>query len=222
METLAYLPFWNKLTSKQKELLTAAAREFNYKKGSLLHNGSMDCVGLFIVKNGQLRVFTISEEGRELTLYRLFDRDVCLLSASCMIRGLQFDVMVSTEKDTSVLHIPTAIYQQLMEESIIVSNYTNELMASHFSEVMWLMDQIMNKKLDTRLAAFLMEESELRGETKLVLTHEQIANHLGSVREVVTRMLKHFQDDGLLKLGRGSIELLDVERLNELASVSLR
>ncbi|MDF2838879.1 MAG: transcriptional regulator, Crp/Fnr family [Evtepia sp.] len=222
METLTYLPFWNKLTKMQQEALTASAREFTYQKGSLLHNGSLDCVGLFLVKQGQLRVFTISEEGKELTLYRLFERDICLLSASCIIRGLQFDVMVSAEEDTKVLHIPTAVYQKLMEESIIVANYTNELMASHFSEVMWLMDQIMNKKLDTRIAAFLMEESDLRGETKLLLTHEQIANHLGSVREVVTRMLKHFQNDGLLKLGRGSIELLDVERLNKLASDSLR
>lgn len=222
METLSYLPFWNKLTTKQQEVLTAAAHEFSYKKGTLLHNGSLDCVGLFLVKNGQLRVYTLSEEGRELTLYRLFERDICLLSASCIIRGLQFDVVVSAEEETNVLHIPTSVYQRLMEESIIVANYTNELMASHFSEVMWLMDQIMNKKLDTRIAAFLMQETDLRGERKLSLTHEQIANHLGSVREVVTRMLKHFQNEGLLRVGRGSIELLDLERLNQLASDSLR
>jgi len=222
MEILTFLPFWNKLTKKQQEELMASAREFSYDKGTLLHNGSLDCVGLFLVKQGQLRVYTISEEGRELTLYRLFERDICLLSASCMIRGLQFDVMVCAEEDTKVLHIPTSVYQKLMEESIIVANYTNELMASHFSEVMWLMDQIMNKKLDTRIAAFLMEESELRQQTKLSITHEQIANHLGSVREVVTRMLKHFQNEGLVKLGRGSIELLNIDSLNELASESLR
>jgi CRP/FNR family transcriptional regulator len=222
MEILTFLPFWNKLSKKQQEELMASAREFSYDKGTLLHNGSLDCVGLFLVKQGQLRVYTISEEGKELTLYRLFERDICLLSASCMLRGLQFDVMVCAEDDTNVLHIPTSVYQKLMEESIIVANYTNELMASHFSEVMWLMDQIMNKKLDTRIAAFLMEESELRQQTKLSITHEQIANHLGSVREVVTRMLKHFQNEGLVKLGRGSIELLNIDSLNELASESLR
>lgn len=222
METLTYLPFWKQITNQQQEMLIASAREFSYQKGAILHNGSLDCVGLFLVKQGQLRVYTISEEGRELTLYRLFERDICLLSASCMIRGLQFDVMVSAEEDTNVLHIPTSVYQKLMEESIIVANYTNELMASHFSEVMWLMDQIMNKKLDTRIAAFLMEESDLRQLEKLSITHEQIANHLGSVREVVTRMLKHFQDEGLIKLARGNIELLDVEGLRKLASDSLR
>ena len=222
MEKLSYLPIWNKLTRGQQEFLAASAREGHYEKGAMVHGGSMDCVGLLLVLKGHLRVFTISDEGRELTLYRLFERDICLLSASCIIRGLQFDVMVTAEEDSTLLHIPSVVYQKLMEESIPVANYTNELMASHFSEVMWLMDQIMNKKLDTRLAAFLLEEADLRGGETLALTHEQIANHLGSVREVVTRMLKHFQNEGLVRLGRGNIELLATGKLKELAASSLR
>lgn len=222
MSELEGIPFWSKLTKGQQDLLTASVQEFQYEKGSMIHGGTLDCVGLFLVLQGQLRVYTLSDEGRELTLYRLFDRDMCLLSASCIIRGLQFDVMVSAVEDTKVLHIPTQVYQTLMQESISVTSYTNELMASHFSEVMWLMDQIMNKKLDARIAAFLLEESELRNATKLPMTHEQIANHLGSAREVVTRMLKHFQTEGMLALGRGSIEILDQEPLRKLAMGSER
>jgi CRP/FNR family transcriptional regulator len=222
MELRAYLPFWPKLNTSQRELLENATRERQFKRGKMLHSGQGDCTGLMLVLQGQLRVYTLSDEGRELTLYRLFPRDLCLFSASCILHSIQFDVMVAAEQDTEVLHIPADTYKQLIEESAPVANYTNELMASRFSDVMWLMDQLLNKKLDTRLAAFLLEEYELEGTESLALTHEQIANHLGSVREVVTRMLKYFQNEGLVRLGRGSIQLLELERLRTLASVSLR
>ncbi len=87
---------------------------------------------------------------------------------------------------------------------------------------MWLMDQILNKKLDTRLAAFLLEESALSGSNVVTITHEQIANHLGSVREMISRMLDYFQKEGLVRLGRGNIRLLNLPKLTDLAQRSLR
>lgn len=217
-----YLPFWGKLSKAEQELLSNATVERHYDKGEVLHRGSADCIGLLLVTGGMLRVYTISDEGRELTLYRLMERDLCLLSASCIMHSIQFDVMVSAEQSTTVLHIPADVYQQLMKESLPVSSYTNELMASRFSDVMWLMDQILYKKLDSRLAAFLLEEWDLHGSEVLALTHEQIAGHLGSAREVITRMLKYFQGEGLLRLSRGSITLLAREPLEKLAEASLR
>lgn len=217
-----YFPFWNSLTKEQQEILKSAASEQQFKKGTLIHGGASDCVGLLTVESGQLRVYTISQEGKELTLYRLLERDMCLFSASCIMNNISFDVFVSAEQDTTVLHIPAEVYKRLMETSLTVSNYTNQLMASHFSEVMWLMDQILNKKLDSRLAALLVEERELSGSDRLLLTHEQLGNHLGTVREVVTRMLKHFQDEGLVKLARGSVCLTDLPRLYSLAKDSLK
>lgn len=222
MNYLTTLPFWSKLSTQQQSILSASVSEVQYRKGAVLHEAEMDCVGLFLILEGQLRVYTISEEGRELTLYRLFARDMCLLSASCIIRGLQFDVMVSAVEDITALQIPSGIYARLMEESIPVTSYTNEIMASHFSEVMWLMDQIMNKKLDARISAFLLEEARLQNQEQISITHEQIANHLGSAREVVTRMLKHFQNEGVLKLGRGSITVLDQGALKQLSFGSER
>lgn len=109
-----------------------------------------------------------------------------------------------------------------MEKSPAVANYTSQLMASHFSDVMWIMDQALNKKLDSRLAALLLEERELGGSDELHITHEQLGGHLGSVREVVTRMLKYFQGEGLVRLGRGSISILDVPGLEALAGDSIR
>ncbi len=218
----AYFPCWKELTAEQQKFLSSAVHEYRYPKGTLLHSGSSDCIGLLLVTSGQVRVYTVSSEGRELTLYRLLERDMCLFSASCIMPSIQFDVMVSAEQDSTAFVIPAQIYQTLMERSAAVANYTNELMASHFSDVMWLMDQILNKKLDTRLAAFLLEESALSGSNVVTITHEQIANHLGSVREMISRMLDYFQKEGLVRLGRGNIRLLNLPKLTDLAQRSLR
>ena len=187
------------------------------KKGTLLHDSSNECTGLLLVRTGQLRAYILSDEGREITIYRLFDRDMCLFSASCIMRSIQFDITVEAEKDTELWLIPPDVYQSVMNESAAVANYTNEVMASRFSEVMWLMEQIMWKSLDKRLAAFLAEEAAIEGSETLKLTHETIAKHLGSHREVITRMLRYFQSEGWVKVSRGTVEILDMDALEGLS-----
>lgn len=217
MNYLSYLPVFDKLTESQRKTLADSAFVRKFEKNEILHNGSNDCTGLIIVLSGQLRAFTISDGGREITLYRLFERDVCLFSASCIMNGIQFDVTVSAEKDTEVAVIPSDIYKSVMAVSAPLANYTNEVMASRFSDVMWLVDQIMWKSFDTRLADFLLNEANIEGCDVLKITHETIGNHLGNPREVVTRMLKHFADDGLISLSRGTIEIIDKKGLEEIA-----
>ncbi len=167
-------------------------------------------------ETGQLRAYILSDEGREITLYRLFDRDICLFSASCMLRSVQFDITIEAEKDTSLWIVPPEVYREIMEESAPAANYTNELMAARFSEVMWRMEQVMWKSMDKRIAAFLLEEAAIEGTARLSLTHETIARHLGTHREVVTRMLRYFQEEGLVKLSRGAVELQDERELERL------
>lgn len=217
-----YLSFWNKITPEQQDMLNHYAQKKDFKSGTIIHRGADDCIGLVVVVSGRLRVYTLSDEGRELTIYRLFERDMCLFSASCMMRNIQFDVMVEAETDAQVLYIPAEIYKKLLAESLVISNYTNELMAAKFTDVMWLMDQVLNKKLDSRLAAFLLNECELADSKELRITHEKLAHHLGSVREVVTRMLKYFQNEDMVRLTRGSITILNESKLEELAVVSRR
>ena len=173
-------------------------------------------MGLLLLQSGRLRVFIVTEEDREITLYRLFDRDLCLFSASCIMRSIQFEVTIQAEKDTDLWVIPAEVYQDIMEASAPVANYTNELMASRFSEVMWLMEQVMWKSLDKRVAAFLLEEASIEGSSVLKITHEAIANHLGTHREVITRMLRYFQSEGMVRLSRGMVRLLDEDRLRQL------
>ena len=211
-----YFPVWNDLNTAQKNLISDSLTARQVKKGTILHNGNLDCTGLLLIKSGQLRTYILSDEGREITLYRLFDMDICLLSASCIMRSIQFEVTVEAEKDTDLWVIPSEIYQSIMEGSAPVSNYTNELMASRFSDVMWLMEQVMWKSLDKRVAAFLLEEVSIEGTSHLKITHETIANHLGSHREVITRMLRYFQNEGMVKLSRSSIEITNAKKLEEL------
>ena len=211
------LPVWDKLTEHQKERLEQATEYRNVTKGTQMHNSDADCQGLLLIEEGQMRAYILSEEGREVTIYRLFGMDLCLFSASCMMSSIQFDITIEAEKDSSIWVIPAAVYKEIMEESAAVANYTNHVMASRFSEVMWLVEQVLWKSFDKRLAVFLAEESVLEDTLELKITHERIASHLGTAREVVTRMLKYFQTEGLVQLSRGTITVTDMKRLRRFA-----
>lgn len=217
MELSAYLPFWKQLTAAQQERLQHAAVLRSASAGTLLTQGTGDCIGLLVIRSGQLRGFLTSPEGREITVYRLLERDICLFSASCMMQNIQFDLSIQVEKDAVFWVIPPDLYKKLMAESAPVANYTNQLMASRFSEVMWLLEQILWKSQDKRLAAFLLEESALEDSQELRITHEKIAGHLGTAREVVTRMLRYLQSEGMVELARGTIRLTAPDRLRQLA-----
>ena len=216
MDFSSYFPIWNKLTPTQQQILEQNAVLRKVDKGTVIHNGTMECTGLLLVRSGQLRAYILSDEGREISLYRLFGRDICLFSASCIMRSIQFEVIIEAEKDTDLWVIPAETYKSIMQESAAAANYTNELMASRFSDVMWLIEQIMWKSLDKRVALFLFEEASIEGSNELEITHETIANHLGSHREVITRMLRYFQGEGLVRLSRGKITILDMKRLEAL------
>ena len=217
MELSQGLPFWNKLTPEQQNRILQAADYMKVSKGTHIHDSSADCLGLLLINSGQLRTYFLSDEGREITLGRLFEYDVCLLSTSCVMPNMQFNIMIEAEKDSEFWSIPACLYKNLMDESLAVATYSNALISSHFSELMWLMEQVMWKSFDKRLASFLLEECNLEGSDTLNITHEKIANHMGTAREVVTRMLRYFQSEGLVKLTRGAVHIVDRKRLQELS-----
>lgn len=216
MEFTQYFPVWDKLTPSQQQEISGSVVRSTAKKGTIIHNGNLDCAGLLLVTSGQLRAYILSDEGREITMYRLFEMDICLLSASCIMRSIQFEIFIEAEKDTDMWIIPPFVLKRVMDASAPMANYINELMATRFSEVMWLMEQIMWKSLDKRVAGFLLEEASIEGTNALKITHENIANHLGTHREVVTRMLRYFQSEGMVKLTRGTVEIIDEEKLEAL------
>ena len=216
MEFTEYLPFWDKLTLAQQQKVAEVVDFRKVKKGTHIHDSSSECLGLVMVRSGQLRTYILSDDGREITIGRLFEYDVSLLSASCVMPDMQFNVMIEAEKDTELWSIPACLFKNLVDDSLTVSNYSRNLLSSNFSELMWLMEQIMWKSFDKRLASFLLEEAAIEGTNGLKITHEIIANHLGTAREVVTRMLRYFQSEGMVKLTRGAIEIVDQKKLKEL------
>ena len=207
------LPFWEHLTDKQKELFLTNARTVHYTKGQSLLGDQDQCLGLLFIKKGVLRTYITSDEGREITLYRLEDQDICILSASCVLKTIDFDVFIDAETDCDVLQLGSAILSRIMSDNVYVELFSYKLTTERFSDVMWAMQQILFTSFDKRLASFLLEESARGKSDSIRMTHEQIAKYIGSAREVVSRMLKYFAEEGYITLARGGITIIDKKGL---------
>lgn len=213
---LEQLPFWPSLSERERDMVRRSAVLRRYEKGALIHDGGNECLGMLLLLSGEIRTYLLSDEGREVTLYRLYAGDVCVLSASCVISQITFDTQISAQQETEVLIIPASIIAALREENLSLRCFLYELATQRFSDVMWAMQQILFKSLDRRLATFLLAEAERTGSSAIRMTHEQIAQHISSAREAVARMLKNFSEDGLVSLKRGAITLLDRSALIDL------
>lgn len=209
------LPFWNKLKEHEKKQVNDHTILNSYNNGQNIHGGYEDCTGVIAVKKGRIRVYLLSEEGKEITLFRLLEHDVCLLSASCIMRNISFDIYVDAEGPTELFVVNSAVYDKIAKENPAVGSFMTELISMRFSEAMWVMEQILFMKLDKRLAMFLLEQANLENGDTITLTHEQIAGHMGSAREVISRMLKYFSNEGILSVSRKGIKILDRKRLME-------
>lgn len=212
-----FFPFWEQLEPEQREEMTKHCQLRHFPKGERIHTEKKQCMGLLLIQKGQMRALILSESGKEITLYRLYELDICLFSASCMMRNIQFDIQMEVEEETDAFVVPPLLYDKLCRQSALMANYTNELLGSRFSNVMWTLEQILFKSMDSRLAQVLLDRSVSENTTKLHVTHEWLARDLGSAREVVTRMLRYFRDEGWIALSRGCIQLLDEKKLQEIA-----
>lgn len=211
-----FLPFWNQLNDDEKEILNESATVKTYSKGVTMHQGSDDCLGIVLVRKGQLRTYLLSPDGRDITLYRLFPGDVCILSASCVLDTITFDVFIDVEDDSEVITISPVLFQQLAKQNIYVEIFGYKMATNRFSDVMWAMQQILFMSVDKRLALFLSEEIKKNKSLELRLTHEQIAKYMATAREVITRMLKYFSQEGIVELSRGKITIIDETKLKKL------
>jgi CRP/FNR family transcriptional regulator, anaerobic regulatory protein len=210
------LPFWCALIEGEKRLLLAKISRKTFESGESIHQGGSDCTGLWVVKTGQLRTFILSESGKEITLFRLFERDVCILSSSCIMRNITFEVQVEAEKFSEAYLIPTSVYKRLSDSNAAVRDFAADMIASRLSDVMWVMEQVVFMSLDKRLANFLLEQCIIEDKDVLTITHENIAKNLGTAREVITRMLKYFQNEEMVLLSRGTIIIIDKRKLSAL------
>ena len=210
-------PFWEQLTPEEQERLCRFTRPVHYAKGTRVHSPLESCVGILLLRSGQLRSYLLSEDGRDVTLYRLFGGEVCILSASCVMDAVNIDLYIDAEEDTEALCISAGIFRQLMQENVYVRCYAYQMTAERFSDTMWTMQQILFMSADRRLAIFLTDELAKTGGADLRMTHDQMAKYMGSAREVVSRMLKYFAQEGWVRLYRGGVQVLDKQKLQALA-----
>ncbi len=210
-------PFWNSISEEDRDTFIAVSHQVRFGKGSNIHNGN-ECTGVILVNSGALRLYMLSDEGKEITLYRLFKGDMCILSASCVFNSITFDVFVDCEEDSECVIIGGCAFEDVAGRVPDVKIFALETALSRFSDVMWIMQQILFMSMDKRLAIFLLDESSKSGTDKIKLTHEQIAKYMGSAREVVSRMLKYFANEGIIQSSRSDgITITDKKRLRVLA-----
>lgn len=210
------LDFFPRLTDEEKRLVLDSTARGRYSKGQSVYGPEAECMGVLLVKTGMLRAYLLSEEGREVTLYRLGPGEVCVLSASCILRSITFDVHIEAEEDSEVLLLPIAAFSRIAARNVWAENFSLNNAVARFSEVLGAMEQLLFSSLERRLASFLLEEADRTGSDSLHLTHEQIAKRIGSVREVVSRQLKLFSEEGLVRVARGRIDLENEKGLEDL------
>lgn len=208
-------PFWNEISEREKEFICNHSTDIVYKKGTTIHD-STECSGVIFVQSGCLRVYMMSDEGKDITLYRLYKGDMCMLSASCVLSSITFDVLIDAEEDSECYVINGPAFMKISNDNPKVKIFSLETAVSRFSDVMWVMQQILFMSMDKRLAIFLLDESSRTGSDFIALTHEQIAKYIGSAREVVSRMLKYFVNEGIVKSSRKGITIIDKQQLRAL------
>ena len=215
MDFKTIFPFWEQLNSEEQNMISASVLPQKMKKGDILHRGCGECSGIVHVAKGQLRVYIVSEEGREVTLYRLHQGELCVLSASCLMDAIVFDVMIEAVEKTELLVLPSPALSAIMDSNPMVELSLYKRVVENFSEVMWTMEQILFMGAGKRVAHFLWDEMAKTGDMIIRLTHEEVARFIGSAREVVTKVLKYFVEEEVVSLSRGKIEIIDKAKLRK-------
>ncbi len=209
------LPFWSEISTDDKDYICEHSVTLTYPKGTNIHAGN-ECSGVIFVITGSLRLYIMSEEGKDITLYRLHAGDMCMLSASCVLQTITFDVFLDAEEESECYVISGPAFSAVSERNPAVKIFALESAVSRFSDVMWVMQQILFMGIDKRLAIFLSDEVVRTGSDTIALTHEQIAKYMGSAREVVSRMLKYFSNEGIVEVSRKGVKILNKKQLRKL------
>lgn len=212
---ISALPFYHSLTASGRSILEQNLKSFSCFKGQLVRGSGEEAYGMIYVEDGNLSVGLLSEDGREVSLLKLRKGNLCFLSASHTITGLSFDVTIEAESDARLLGLSSTSLELLIKNSPAFASFVRESIAKDFSATVKLLQSILFCTFDQRLASYLYEETLQTGSLTLYLTHEQIARHIGSAREVVSRTLKRFSTLGIVSVTRGCITVLDREALKK-------
>lgn len=210
---LEALPFWDRLSDSEKDFARRNSAIRRAPAGSLLYSLDCACVGMVHVISGTVRIYLLSPEGREVTLFRLGAGKTCVLSAACVVRQISLDTHMMTETDCELLVMNAEAFGRLTDENVWARSFLFELASENLTSIMHTMERILFSRFDSRLASFLVAEHERTGETELRMTQSEIAERVNSAREVVARMLGEFEREGLVRKRRGSLILIDIDGL---------
>lgn len=210
------VPFWQELTDSQRALLTERSHRMHASAGAHVQDAGHSCAGVIFVMSGRLRAFMLSEQGREVTLFHVHADECCVLAASCILPMITFDIALDAAEDSDLIVIDSQTFGFLAQSNIHAEAFTYRQATERFSDCMWVMQQVLFMGLDARLAIWLLDELARSKSPRIIATHDEIARHLGSARKAVSRMLKYFAREELVRLSRGTVEVLDARRLRQL------
>ena len=206
-----HYPVLAELPQKLREEIAAAAQAVTVPSGATLFDERQPCQGFPFVLAGAIRVAKVAANGRELPLYRVTPGETCIITSSCLLGNVPYNARGTTESETVLVLLPQGLFNELLAQAPF-RNFIFNLFAERMADLMRLVEEVAFRKLDQRLAALLL------GKGRVVhATHQQLADELGSVREMVSRLLKGFAELGLVALGREQIEIRDAAGLRRIA-----
>lgn len=198
-------PFYADMTGEEKELLRGSVVRRNVSAGALMIGDNNRCTGIPMVMKGRLRLFRISEKGREMTLYRINQGELCLLAGVCAMGDMEYDFSIEAEKDSVLANIPPDVFKELLYRSDPFRTYVFNELAKKLILSIETIEMLIFNSIEERIMAYLQHHANAQGVVKT--THEKMAVELGSSREVITRQLKTMSGRGLIALKRGQVIL---------------
>lgn len=209
----ARYPVLADLSAPARTRLVHSAQWMRVPAGAMLFDDRQACEGFPFVVEGSVRVSKCAPSGRELPLYRVGPGETCIISSSCLLGHEDYNARGVTESDTLLMLLPKAVFDEMMGERPF-RDFVFHLFAERIADLMQLIEEVAFRKLDQRLAALLLGKGRV-----LHVTHQQLADELGSVREIVSRLLKGFAEQGFVRLAREQVEIIDAAGLRQLAAL---
>ncbi len=205
-------PVFKQLSEMDRQKLFSAGQVVVLPDDQMLMQQNQNCQFIPMVMSGRLRIFKLSPNGREMTLYRIGSGETCLISIACQIEGEDYPAMAQVEEKATLYMLPAVVCHSILDHNIAWKDFLISSLYGHLLEVMKTLEAVAFERIDRRLILWLLEKTE--GKTGTIkCTHESIAVELGTAREVVSRLLGELKKDGLVKLGRGKIEIENPARL---------
>ncbi len=206
-------PF-NQLSNQGKALLAQGALRKECARSTIALVKGQAVSGAYVVLSGRLRVFTLAPNGTEATLYFIDPGETCVLALNCLFNNLLYPAWVQAEEKTAISLISGAVYRKLFERESTIQNLTVYALSTLVFRLMSELEQIHSSHHKQRLANFILSHASSDG--ILQMTQQQLANHLGTTREVIARLLQEFVANGVVRTQRGALVILDTSELRQL------